>query len=123
MGILCLFVLFRIVFRRTWAAAAAVVGLVVAAGLASSRSPVAAIVFSLDFAVIFCVTLRFGIVAGTLVLVISTLVGNLPLTWDLSAWYASRGLIAMALTAALAIWSFRHALAGRRVLNESFLDG
>ena len=51
-----------------------------------------------------------------------TTVGTLPLTSDFSAWYASRGLTMVALTAALAIWSFRHALGGRKVLAESFLE-
>ncbi len=122
MGLLFLFVLFRIVSRNTWIAAAAVVGLVVVIGVAFSRTPVAAIVFAVDFALIFWVTLRFGILPGTLVLVISTLVGQFPLTSDLSAWYANRGLSMIALTAALAIWSFRNALGGRKVLNERFLE-
>ena len=46
----------------------------------------------------------------------------LLLTSDFSAWYASRGRTAVALTLALAVWSFRNALGGRKVLSERFLD-
>jgi hypothetical protein len=58
-----------------------------------------------------------------LVVFFTTVVGTLPLTSDLSAWYASRGLVAVALALALATWSFRHALGGRKVLSEGFLEG
>src|ERR1019366_5327448 len=37
-----------------------------------------------------------------------------PLTSDLSASYASNGLIVVTLALALAVWSFRHALGGRK---------
>ena len=68
--------------------------------------------------------LRFGILPGTLIVLISVaMVGTSPLTSDLSAWYASRGLIVVGLTLALAIWSFGHALGGRKVFKDGFLDG
>jgi hypothetical protein len=49
--------------------------------------------------------------------------GNAPLTSDLSAWYADKGLIVVALVLVLAIWSFRNALGGRRVLKGDVLEG
>ena len=64
----------------------------------------------------------FGILPGTLIVLISTLVGTLPLTSDVSVCYASRGLAMVGLTLALAIWSFRHALGGRRVLSDTLLE-
>ena len=45
-----------------------------------------------------------------------------PLTSDLSASYASNGLIVVTLALALAVWSFRHALGGRKVLQGDFLE-
>ena len=68
------------------------------------------------------VTLHFGILPGTLVVIFGTGVSSLPLTSDFSAWYASRGLFVVALALVLAIWSFRNALAGRKVLSDRFLD-
>jgi hypothetical protein len=46
---------------------------------------------------------------------------NWPLTSDFSAWYADVGLIVVALVLALAGWSFRHALGGRKVLQDDLL--
>ena len=45
-----------------------------------------------------------------------------PWTSDLSAWYVSKGLIVVALILALAAWSFRNALGGRKVLQGDFLE-
>jgi hypothetical protein len=41
---------------------------------------------------------------------------------DLSAWYAPTMFLAAGIVVALALWSFRHALAGRRLLQEDLLD-
>ena len=73
-------------------------------------------------AFLLTVILCFGILPGTVCVLVAGVVGPAPLTWDLSAWYASRGLFIVAMTLALAAWSFRHALGGRKVLSESFLD-
>jgi hypothetical protein len=122
MGVLFVFILFRLLLRNTWVAAAALVALVIAAGVAGSGRPVGAIVSTVNFSLLLWVMLRFGILPGTLFLLISVLIGELPLTSDVSAWYASRGLVIVGLTLVLAIWSFRSALGGRKVLNDSFLD-
>jgi hypothetical protein len=68
------------------------------------------------------VMIRFGILPFTLVLLLEVVAGQAPLTSDLSAWYASKGLIVVALVLALAVWSFRHALGGRKVLKGDFLE-
>ena len=123
MGLLFLLILLRLVLRYTWVAVAAVValGAVVAwSGGAAGVPDAFARVVSLSL--LLWVTLRFGILPGTLIALVSTLVGTLPLTSDFSAWYASRGLTAVALTLVLAVWSFRNALGGRKVLSERFLD-
>jgi hypothetical protein len=64
----------------------------------------------------------FGILPYTLVLLLQIVMNQAPLTSDLSAWYASKGLTRIALILALAVWSFRHALGGRKVLQGDFLD-
>jgi serine/threonine-protein kinase len=122
-GVLLVIILLRLVLRNTVAAVAAVVALIavveVSDGLGGATRAVGLIVVN---SLGLWVTLRFGILPGTLAVVFAVLVGTLPLTSDLSAWYASRGLIAVGLTLALAVWSFRHALGGRKVLSERFLD-
>ena len=121
MASLFLFILLRLMLRNTWVAAAAVVGVsaLMFAGTGTTVSAIGAVVF---VSILLWVTLRFGILPGTLIVVISTLVGTVPLTSDLSAWYASRGLVMVALTLALPIWSFRNALGGRKVLKDGFLE-
>jgi serine/threonine-protein kinase len=122
MGSLFLFILFRAMLRNTWLAAAAVVILSVGffAGSATTVTAIGAAVF---MSIGFGLVLRFGLLPGTLIIVVSTLVGTVALTSDMSAWYASRGLFIVALTLALAIWSFRNALGGRKVLQDGFLEG
>jgi hypothetical protein len=44
-----------------------------------------------------------------------------PLTSDFSAWCVKIGLIVVALVLALAVWSFRNALGGRKVLLDDLL--
>jgi serine/threonine-protein kinase len=117
MGMLFLFMLIRLVLRNTWLAAAPIVGLAVALAVIGG-APGAPITVAFLLTVILC----FGILPGTVCVLVAGAVGPAPLTWDLSAWYASRGLFIVAMTLALAVWSFRHALGGRKVLSGRFLD-
>jgi hypothetical protein len=120
-GGLFFFVVLRLVLRSTWVASAAVVVLVVAAAAAGAAAPASLVSGAVVTSMQLWVMLRFGILPGTLLVMFST-AGQMPLTSDFSAWYASRGLLVVALALALAIWGFRHALAGRRVLSERFLE-
>jgi hypothetical protein len=122
MGILFAFILLRLLLRNTWVAAATVVALSVVGASVGRASTVTTAVAALFMSSLLWVMLRFGILPGTLLLAVSALVSWSPLTSDFSAWYASRGLFIVALTLALAIWSFRHALGGRKVLAEGILD-
>jgi serine/threonine-protein kinase len=122
MGLLFVFILLRLLLRNTWVAAATVVALIVVVASVWGASTVTTAVAALFISSLLWVVLRFGILPGTLFLAISTLASWSLLTLDFSAWYASLGLVIIALTLALAVWSFRHALGGRKVLSESFLD-
>ena len=121
MGILFLFMFLRLLLRNTWAAAAVIAALGVVLGVTAS-GPVSGMGAAVHLSLLLWLILRFGILPGTLLLLISALVGTSPLTSDVSAWYASRGLIIVALTLVLAVWSFRKALGGRKVLMEGLLD-
>jgi hypothetical protein len=114
--------LLRLVFRNTWLAAA--VYLALYAGLRlTAHVPLADIVFGMVLISSgFLVMIHFGILPITLVLLLQILMSQAPLTSDLSAWYASKGLIVVALVLALAVWSFRNALGGRKVLPGGFLE-
>jgi serine/threonine-protein kinase len=121
MGIFFFFFLFRVALSNTLAAAAVLVILVGGRNLAVGG--LSAAVFSvLTISLYLWVMIRFGILPFTLVILVTTIVGATPLTSDLSAWYASKGLIVVAVVLALAVWSFRHALGGRKVLKGDFLE-
>jgi hypothetical protein len=66
--------------------------------------------------------IRFGILPHAVMILVSIIASAAPLTSDLSASYASNGLIVVTLALALAVWSFRHALGGRKVLHGDFLE-
>ena len=121
MGLLFFFILFRLVLRNTWAAAAAVIFIYAAVNVVGSGTPVRALEAAVTMSFWLWVVLNFGILPGTLTILIAGLLRWSPLTSDLSAWWASRGLVMVGLTLALAIWSFRRALGGRKVLKDDFL--
>jgi hypothetical protein len=114
--------LLRLLLRSTWAAAAVCVAL---AGLTNLADPDPLLATVSAMALVssgLWVMVRFGILPFTLVLLLQIVGLQAPLTSDLSAWYASRGLIVVALVLTLAAWSFRNALGGRKVLQEDFLE-
>jgi serine/threonine-protein kinase len=123
LAFLFLFILFRGLLRNTWVAAAAVGGAYLAVFLSAPLlTPIDIAVNAVFISGLLWVMLRFGILPASLIVLIALLVGETPLTSDLSAWYASKGLFMLGLTLVLAIWSFRNALGGRKVLEGDFLD-
>jgi serine/threonine-protein kinase len=117
------FFLFRLMFRNTWAAAAAFVALFGGLSVATAVNPFPTALYeAAQYSLVVWLMIRFGILPLTLVILLTTLVETTPLTSDLSAWYADKGLIVIALVLALAVWSFRNALGGRKVLKGDFLE-
>jgi serine/threonine protein kinase len=119
MGLLFLFFLFRAILRNTWLAAAALVALAAVFGItaASTDTAESAVLNAVFCALLLLVTARFGVLPAALMYAVSQGTFNWPLTSDFAAWYADKGLIVAALVLALAVWSFRNALAGRKVLQ------
>lgn len=107
-----LLLLLRMILRKTWLAAAVLVALV-----AAFAGPVVGL-YAIPFV---WVMIRYGVLPSALTLVVAAETNNWPLTSDLSAWYADKGLIVVALLVALAAWAFRNALAGRKVLQGDLL--
>jgi len=117
---LLLFLLFRALLRNTWLTAAALIPLVVFAVIVTAPPGYAAIAFLFSLPVLW-VMIRFGVLPCVLMLLVASTTSNWPLTSDFSAWYADKGLIVVALVLALAVWSFRNALGGRKVLRDDLL--
>jgi serine/threonine protein kinase len=116
------FFLLRLMLRNTWAAAAVCVAV---DGLANFSAPDPFLSAILGMALIasgLWVMIRFGLLPLALLILLELVGTQAPLTSDPSAWYASKGFIVVALILGLAVWSFRHALGGRKVLQGDFLE-
>jgi serine/threonine-protein kinase len=113
-----LFFLFRAVFRKEWLAAAAFV--LIVAWPEGGGWIAFAIGLGVSAALIF-VFLRFGLLA----LVFATFFNHFlefPLTTDSSSWYAGTSLFLLLVLAALAVYGFRIALAGRPMFSGMRLE-
>ncbi len=122
-----LFFLLRAVLRKEWLAAVAfaLIMAVPLSGVATERAEaigLIAVAFGLvKAAACILVFLRFGLLA----LVFGNYFGHFlefPLTTDSSAWYAGTSLFLLIVLAALAIYGFRVATAGRPLLSGAHLD-
>jgi hypothetical protein len=63
-----------------------------------------------------------GLLSMVVALFVSFVLLEAPLTLELSAWYASRGLPTLLVLAGLAIYGFHTSLAGKSLLGQSFLE-
>jgi serine/threonine-protein kinase len=127
LGFALLFFLLRAVLRKEWLAVAAF-ALIMAmplSGVTTERleaGGLIAVAFGLVKAAAFIlVFLRFGLLA----LVFGNFFGHFlefPLTTDSSAWYAGTSLFLLLVLAALAVYGFRIALAGRPMFSGMPLD-
>jgi len=119
---LMLLLLSRIVLGRTWIAIAitSVVGLVISYD--GSESVVLHLVgFSLSACLFWVALFRFGLLGAIVTISVADLLGQMPLTADLTAWYATPTLITLIAAVGLALWSFRASLAGHPLFRDAIL--
>ncbi len=115
-----LYFLLRAVLRKEWLAASVFV-LFFAVPSFLEGGPISGAFGLVVAAASILVFLRFGLLA----LVFADLFGHclqFPLTTDSSAWYAGTSLFVLSYLAALAIYGFRIALAGRPMFSGTSLD-
>jgi hypothetical protein len=115
-----LFFLLRAVLRKEWLAAAVFV-LFFAVPSFLDGSLISGAFFLVVAAAEIFVFLRFGLLAW----VFANYFGHMlefPLTTDFSAWYAGTSLFLLLVLAALAVYGFRIALAGRPMFSGMPLD-
>ena len=123
LGFFFLFLLLRLLLRRTWIAVCAVVVLLLGV-LASQGAPLFAMgVDVVAFAAFVAVSIRFGMLALTAMLIAQGVKDRYPLTANFSAWFAPLGWLSVAMVLAAALWCFRYALGGRKVWKVSLLAG
>ncbi len=103
----------KIVFRRDWLAASAFVAIfVVLKTLGSSYLAVELPAAILVYSIAVLIVVRFGLIPLACAVFTVDLLVNVPFTADLSAWYASTGILVLCSVVALAGWGFYNALGG-----------
>jgi hypothetical protein len=121
MSFLLLMLVLRVLLRREWLAAAALIALMgTLTGLNSGIDPGIGVAVGLLLWSVPCfVLLRFGLLTTSVGLFVIFLVGNLPLSGRLDQWTAGPTYLVVGVVAALAVLGFRAALAGRSLLGEA----
>jgi hypothetical protein len=66
----------------------------------------------LVYAVAVLIVYRFGLIPLACAIFTVDMLGNVPFTSDLSAWYMSTSVLALLSVVALAAWGFYHSLGG-----------
>ena len=123
LGVVFLFVLLRVLLRRQWLAAA--VFILLFFGLAASSVSVHPIIIALYGALFASLLLACMLYFGVLpMIVFGFVVGMLavPMTTDLSAWYAGSAVFAVAIVLGLTVYAFHTAVAGRPLFKAGFLE-
>ena len=120
LGFMTLFAFGLVIFRRRWLAGG-LVGLIVTllfAGTAGENYALLLPAAILAAAAFVFVALRSGLLAVTVIRMVTPLLVSTPWTLELSRWYAGRGLVVGATILALTIWAFWTSLGGRRALGS-----
>jgi predicted Ser/Thr protein kinase len=116
--------LLRVILRRTWLAVAI---MAVVPGLARFRAPdgplAGAAITTLLFVVVLAVLIRFGVLPMIVTYVFDQgVLERSAFPDNLTSWYAPGMYLAVAVIAALALWTFRNALGGRKVWKTELLE-
>jgi predicted Ser/Thr protein kinase len=120
--ILFLVFLVRLAVRRDWAALAVVVALgVTLTALASDDPLVSGSLALIAWLLLLFVMIRFGLLASAATVGVGNLLTR-TVAAPLSAWYAHTTWITLAAVAALALFAFYTALAGRPLFREALLE-
>ena len=120
-GFSTLIFLFRLVLKKDWLACSAFVCLIV--GLASLTSPLSVLPLQFLFSGMMVFALaRFGILTVVAMYLAMQLIGPVLITTNLSAWYASNGLLAAGVLLVLAIYAFHTSLGGQKVFTGKLLE-
>ena len=119
-----MFLLLKLLLRKSWAAV--VVESLMIGGLfflPGTGDPWLVAAFAVGFLVLFWFILfRFGLVSLLVGFTVQSVLQSMPLTFDLSAWYAGSTWVTLIVIAALAAWGFFVSLAGRPVFKDELLS-
>lgn len=103
----------KVLLRKDWLAAIAFVALYATIQCLSSSHPwVDAPAFTVVYAVAALIVYRFGLVPLACAIFTINMLGNVPVSSDLSAWYMPTSILALLSVVAMAGWGFYHSLGG-----------
>jgi serine/threonine-protein kinase len=114
--LLLLLTLFRQALRRSWAALAAALALLIVPQYLGS--PTELVSPLLIRGLLWGLLIRPGLLAGVVAMSVRHLLGLALMTTHLGAWYADQAILGIAVTLALATWGFKAALAGRPLFGD-----
>jgi serine/threonine-protein kinase len=121
--IVMMFLFVRLLVRKTWIAVIIQSLMMLGVMTMQGGDPVPFIVGGVGFLAVFWVLLfRFGLLSFLVFFMIGNLLTNLPLTHDLSAWYAGSTWMTLLVIAGLTAWAFYVSLAGRPVFKDELLS-
>jgi hypothetical protein len=120
LGLFFLFFLLRVLLRREWLAAAAVVlvAQVVAPGVQTVPDRIA---FTINVGVFLLVIIRFGALAIAAGFFAVNLLSGIVLATDFSVWYASTTILVVTVFLAFTAYAFHTAVANRKLFKPDFL--
>ena len=123
--VLLLMLVVRVVFRRSWLAAAiSWLGLTTIQAMTSGQDTAFPWLTGGILALVAVVLMsRAGLVAVIVASFFMTLLAASPLTSDIRAWYAPSAMFAVAVAVLLLVYGFFAARAGRPLLWRRLLDG
>jgi hypothetical protein len=87
----------------------------------SDPSIVSCVFGALSIVILVTVLIHYGLLAVVAMMMVSAILFSSTPTPDLSAWYASSGLVGAALIVALAGFGFYTSLAGRPLFRKGWL--
>jgi serine/threonine protein kinase len=106
----------KALLRKDWLAAIVFVAIyALPIGLSSSYVAVELPTQILAYAVALLIVYRFGLVPLACAIFTINMLGNVPFTFDTSAWYFTDSVLAILSIVALAGWGFYHSLGGEPV--------
>jgi serine/threonine-protein kinase len=122
LGLFFVLFLLRLVLRKDWLAAIAVVILFSASNLGGEYGVLNFVFSAVIWISILMVLKRFGLLAMVTGLVAQNVLILFPVTTHLSRWYAASALTGLAFIAALAFYGFQTARAGQSLFSGAVLD-
>ncbi len=118
--VVMMFLLLKLIVRKTWIAVILQSLMILAIFAGESLAlPFGILLIALVWICLF----RFGLLTFLAFFTVNGMLLEMPLTHDLSAWYAGSTWITLLVIAALTGWGFYVALAGRQVFSDALATG